>query len=170
MPDKATIEGIMKFVARIEGVDAEAVREGLEIARLHRHVEQLVENRLGDSGLTVRQVEIMESLFFHEPASLTPAALADEVGLTRSAMTSALDSLERQGYTRREPHPQDRRSLFIILTESGREFMANHLPDRCRRISRILQCMSKTERIHLFSGYNKIIAVLEEEMRQGHQT
>ena len=89
MPSQSTIDGILDFASRLEGVDLQVLGEGLEIARLHREVERAVENDLARWGLTARQVEIMEALYHQPEITLTPADLSDEVGLTRSAMTGA---------------------------------------------------------------------------------
>jgi len=35
-------------------------------------------------------------------------------------MTALLDRLERVGYARRIPHPSDRRSILVELTDAGR--------------------------------------------------
>jgi DNA-binding MarR family transcriptional regulator len=41
-------------------------------------------------------------------------------GLTRGAMTTALDRIERAGYARRLRHPDDRRGVLVELTDKGR--------------------------------------------------
>ncbi len=43
----------------------------------------------------------------------TPGQLAQETGLTTGAITGIVDRLEKAGYARREPNPNDRRSLLI---------------------------------------------------------
>ncbi|MEI9902620.1 MAG: MarR family transcriptional regulator [Asticcacaulis sp.] len=43
----------------------------------------------------------------------TPGQLAQETGLTTGAITGIIDRLEKAGYARREPNPNDRRSLLI---------------------------------------------------------
>jgi DNA-binding MarR family transcriptional regulator len=43
------------------------------------------------------------------------------VGLTRGAMTTALDRIERAGYVRRLRHPDDRRGVLVELTDKGRQ-------------------------------------------------
>lgn len=45
-----------------------------------------------------------------------PSALADATGLSRGAMTTALDRLEAAGYVRRVPDPEDRRSVRVETT------------------------------------------------------
>jgi MarR family transcriptional regulator, organic hydroperoxide resistance regulator len=46
---------------------------------------------------------------------MTPGALAQWSGLSSGGVTVVLDRLESAGYVRREPNPDDRRSLLIHL-------------------------------------------------------
>jgi DNA-binding MarR family transcriptional regulator len=45
----------------------------------------------------------------------TPTRLAAATGLSSGGVTVALDRLEKGGYVRREPNPDDRRSLLIHI-------------------------------------------------------
>ena len=163
MPSPTTIAGIVKFATRLRGVESSILREGLEIISLHRRIDALVENDLSRWGLTARQVEIMESLYHNPEGSLTPADLADEVGLTRSAMTGTLDSLEKLGHVVRRSHPSDRRMVTIHLTPSGREFIGGHLSERYQRLFRSMNNLTPAERSTLLRSYAKVIEFLTAE-------
>lgn len=52
--------------------------------------------------------------------SQTPSVIAARSGLTPAAATSMIDRLEAAGHVRRIPHPRDRRSLLVELTDRGR--------------------------------------------------
>ena len=110
--------------------------------------------------MTARQVEIVEALYHNSEGTMTPADLSEEVGLTRSSMTGALDSLEKLGYITRMPHPSDRRMIIISLTSSGQQFINKHLPERYRRLFMIVSCLSSDERAVLLEGYKKVIDLL----------
>ncbi len=45
--------------------------------------------------------------------SATPGQLAAQTGLTTGGVTVVLDRLEKAGFVKREPNPNDRRSLII---------------------------------------------------------
>ena len=160
MPSQSTIKGIVDFAGRLKGINVRVLSEGLEIARLHRQVEQVIENELAAWGLTSRQVEIMESLYHNAEGTLTPADLSEEVGLTRSAMTSALDALEKMGHIVRTPHSSDRRMLAISLTASGQEFIRQRLPERYQRLYGIMNGLAESERSLLLRSYRKVIDFL----------
>jgi DNA-binding MarR family transcriptional regulator len=46
--------------------------------------------------------------------------LVGQLGLGRTAMTAAVDRLERRGWVVRRPHPRDRRIALLELTADGR--------------------------------------------------
>src|SRR5262249_8943093 len=48
---------------------------------------------------------------------LTATDLARAVGLTSGGLSIALDRLERVGYVRRSPHPDDRRRVVVEATD-----------------------------------------------------
>jgi MarR family 2-MHQ and catechol resistance regulon transcriptional repressor len=52
--------------------------------------------------------------------SLPPNEIADRLIISRAAVTSLIDSLERRGYAQRLPHPSDRRMLLVEITTKGR--------------------------------------------------
>jgi MarR family transcriptional regulator, 2-MHQ and catechol-resistance regulon repressor len=54
-------------------------------------------------------------------APLAPNQIADQLIISRATITGLLDTLEKRGYVRRQPHGSDRRMLLIELTDSGRE-------------------------------------------------
>lgn len=50
---------------------------------------------------------------------MTPKQLSDLLGITTGSTTGAVDNLEKAGFLRREPHPDDRRSVELHLTPAG---------------------------------------------------
>jgi DNA-binding MarR family transcriptional regulator len=50
---------------------------------------------------------------------LRPSEIAARVLVTSGTMTPMLDRLEAANFVRREPNPDDRRSVIVVLTEEG---------------------------------------------------
>jgi DNA-binding MarR family transcriptional regulator len=76
--------------------------------------------RLAQSlGISVTELRALGRIA--EADSLTPRALADQLGITTGSVTPLLDRLEDTGYLRRVPHPHDRRSIQLELTGQGAE-------------------------------------------------
>lgn len=65
-------------------------------------------------------------------------ALAEDIFCGPSAVTPAADTLERCGFVRRIPDPQDRRAMLLELTEAGtaaRQTLMAQFVTRFREIS-----------------------------------
>ncbi|NMA42021.1 MAG: MarR family transcriptional regulator [Oligosphaeraceae bacterium] len=163
MASIALMERISEYAKSHCDLDVELLRSGFELMHLTRMIEQLVEAWLAEHDVNLRLIEIMECLFHHPDGVMTPADLSDEVNLSRSAMTSALDSLEKLGYAQRDPYPNDRRMLEVSLTESGREYIAAWLPDRYKKFSLVLESISSNERELLLRTYRKVFEILQKE-------
>ena len=46
MPSESTVRRIVEYASGLEGINPQILQEGLEIACLHRRVEQVMENDL----------------------------------------------------------------------------------------------------------------------------
>lgn len=53
------------------------------------------------------------------PQDARPIDVAAQLGISKQALNYLLRELERLGYLRREPHPDDLRSRRIVLTRRG---------------------------------------------------
>lgn len=63
-----------------------------------------------------------------EGEPLTPREIGARILVTSGTMTTILDTLEKRGLVRRAPHPTDRRSLLVEITEDGRAFLNRTMP------------------------------------------
>jgi len=87
--------------------------------RTARRVKQYAQNKfkLGDFDITVDQWLVMKNLSENE--LLSQSELAHMVFKDQPTLTRIIDILNKKGYVERIPHPQDRRSFQLILTDSG---------------------------------------------------
>jgi DNA-binding MarR family transcriptional regulator len=75
-----------------------------------------------------------------------PSLLAEKIGVTRATMTGLLDGLVKDGLIRRNPDRNDRRKLYLKLTDKGRGVLEAILPDYWTRISKLMGALTRTER------------------------
>lgn len=54
---------------------------------------------------------------------LSPHEIGERQLVTRGTVTGLLDTVEKQGFVRRLPHPDDRRMLLVEITDTGRELL-----------------------------------------------
>ncbi|PSL02563.1 MarR family winged helix-turn-helix transcriptional regulator [Cecembia rubra] len=88
--------------------------------RTARRVKQYAQRKfkLEDFDLTVDQWLVMKNLSENELLSQTE--LAQMVFKDQPTLTRIIDILSKKGYVERIPHPQDRRSFQLVLTETGK--------------------------------------------------
>ncbi len=167
MVRQETTDKVIAYVKELPDIDPEIVRNGLSIFHLHREIEMLAETYVAKRyGLSTRHLETLETLFHKQDKSVTPAQLAEEIHLTRSAMTSNLDSLEHKGYLSRAAHPDDRRMIIITLTQKGKEFCKKIMPARYRDIAKVMKCLSSEMRDTLQIIYSNLMQRIEEMLME----
>ena len=59
---------------------------------------------------------------------ISATRLVEHLGLGRTAMTSVVDRLERNGWVERRPSPIDRRTADLVLTDAGARLVAEIRP------------------------------------------
>ena len=90
------------------------------------------------------------------PGPRTPAELAEAAGVTRATMTGLVDTLERDGFVKREPDPDDRRMMSVRLTRAGERFLRDFLPGHFQAITALMSPLSETERKTLVRLLGKV--------------
>lgn len=88
------------------------------------------------SGLSAARLSALSVLVFRGPLSLTELAAAERV--RPPTMTRIVQSLERDGLVRRDPARDDRRSVRISPTPTGRRRMETA---RRARIERLVEAL-----------------------------
>jgi DNA-binding MarR family transcriptional regulator len=82
-------------------------------------VDEAVARRVGLNATDLRCLSVLS-----RSGTLSAGALADATGLTRGAMTTALDRLEAAGFAARAWDQQDRRAVRVALTGKARRQLA----------------------------------------------
>src|SRR5215475_12820130 len=80
------------------------------------------------------EFEVLLRLGRSPQGQLRMTDLAAQTSLTASGVTRVVDRLERDGLVGRTACPTDRRSLYAVVTESGRTRLEAILPDHLKMI------------------------------------
>ncbi|MFJ3958625.1 MarR family winged helix-turn-helix transcriptional regulator [Arthrobacter sp. NPDC090010] len=67
--------------------------------------------------------------------AVSPRALGAHLGITSASTTALVNRLEKAGYLRREPDPQDRRGLVLHATQAAQVILESSLQ---RQVSALL--------------------------------
>jgi len=118
--------------------------------RASERVRQGVLTNLADTGLDFPGFDVLMTLRRQGKGSaLSPSALAKEMMLSTSAMTSRLDRLEKRGLIERQSDPNDRRGLKIVLTDAGFTLADDLVVSHVQTEERLLSALSEKEREQL---------------------
>lgn len=90
---------------------------GWMIQRLARRLDDVMNARLAEHGLTLPQFAVMMTVLEH--GSLTQAAIGRHFAMPAYAISRAIDALVQAGLIVREEHPESRRAHQIRATDAG---------------------------------------------------
>ena len=94
-------------------------------------------------GLHLTDMQCINVLELPAPPRL--GDLARSTGLTTGGVTVMLDRLEKAGYIKREPNPQDRRSLLVRINPKKLEKMHSYYGEINRQMSAFLEATPEAE-------------------------
>ncbi|TYP86924.1 MarR family winged helix-turn-helix transcriptional regulator [Blastococcus xanthinilyticus] len=98
------------------GLEAEL---GWSLHRVSTAFRQLAPEAVAGVPGGARGYQVLVAAHAGPPAS--QLALAQQLGIDRTAMTYLVDEMETAGLVARRPHPTDRRVRHVVLTDAGLE-------------------------------------------------
>ncbi len=111
------------------------------------------------TGLTTSQLIMLQIVARH--GQVLPSTLARAARLTQATVTSLVDKLERAGLVRRRRDTEDRRRIWVEVTESGRRTLANS-PDLLHdRFRQRFQALEDWEQALLVAALERVAALLD---------
>lgn len=93
---------------------------GYRLRQLSNHVTHSFARKLAAKDVTVAEWALMRSLLGRPP--IAPSRLAEEMSVTRGAITKLADRLIAKDLLAREPDRADKRAQTLRLTAKGAEF------------------------------------------------
>jgi DNA-binding MarR family transcriptional regulator len=96
----------------------ECAHEVLDVVPMVFRVIRAELRKYGAKEMSVPQYRTLAFIYRNEGASLSEAG--DYIGLTLPTMSVLVDGLVARGLVNRRTHPEDRRRMTLMLTESGR--------------------------------------------------
>ncbi|GAA4886552.1 MULTISPECIES: MarR family winged helix-turn-helix transcriptional regulator [Saccharopolyspora] len=93
------------------------------IMRVQQILQSAVDSALRPHNLTFARYEALVLLTFSRRGSLPMRVMGDRLQLHPTSVTNIVDRLEQDGLVRRTPHPTDRRTTLVEITDDGRDLM-----------------------------------------------
>jgi DNA-binding MarR family transcriptional regulator len=92
------------------------------VLTLHAHVERELALALQRRhGIGLSEYRSLEHLHHSEKSELRMQDLADKVGLGQSSVTRLVGRLETAGFAYKDLCPSDKRGVYAVITDEGRE-------------------------------------------------
>ena len=104
--------------------------------------------------ITNNDVHIIEAIGMNEPKNMS--TIAREISVTVGTLTIAMNSLVKKGYVLRERGKEDRRVVYISLTERGRAAYVHHARFHKAMIDSISDDMTSEEMELLIKTLTKL--------------
>lgn len=89
------------------------------IMRVQQIIQSAVDSALKPHGLTFARYEALVLLTFSKRGSLPMRVMGERLQLHPTSVTNIVDRLEKNGLVNRLPHPTDRRTTLVAITEEG---------------------------------------------------
>ncbi len=116
----------------------------LSILMSYEVLARYLEVQLKRHGVSLIRFNIMSTLY-KNGGEMTPSGIAESVFREKNSVTAVINTLEREGVVRREPSPNDGRSVKVVITDKGWQ-EANRLSPVAQELSReALSCMDKEQ-------------------------
>lgn len=92
------------------------------LRRLIRATDLHSKHLVRTAGLTASQVLLLQAI--NDESLVTSSQLARIISLSQATVTTILDHLEARGLVSRQRSTEDKRKVYISLTEQGRQVLA----------------------------------------------
>jgi DNA-binding MarR family transcriptional regulator len=100
---------------------AETMAAVTNVMRVQQILQSAVDAALRPHGLTFARYEALVLLVFSRHGSLPMKVMGQRLQLHPTSVTNIVDRLEADQLVERTPHPTDRRTTLVAITEAGRQ-------------------------------------------------
>lgn len=127
------------------------------VVRLFRDIMDIEQKAIITSefeDITNNDMHVIEAIGIEEPKNMT--SIARELSVTVGTLTIAMNSLVKKGYVERTRGKEDRRVVYISLSEKGRRAYRHHARFHKEMIDSMTSGLSKEEMEALIRSLNKL--------------
>lgn len=85
--------------------------------------QQLARDMLKEDNARITEYDVLETLRFGPERGLRMQDLIDRVVISNSGMTRLVDRLYESEYVDRQVYPENRREVYVLITDKGKELV-----------------------------------------------
>ncbi|NNG36366.1 MarR family winged helix-turn-helix transcriptional regulator [Nakamurella aerolata] len=113
---------VSRFLGPSDAVPTETAELIDQLAQLNMANERMRATLAKELGMSLHEFSAL-GYIDNAAGTATPKALAGNLYITTGSATALIDRMVDAGYVARAPHPTDRRSILLELTDEGRQLM-----------------------------------------------
>lgn len=134
----------------------------LVFALLDLGIEIDTEGQAAAALIGINQTDLICLNALFRQGAMTAGQLANVIGLTSGATTTAIDRLERAGYVRRQPDPTDRRRVLVQASKHGAHQAFGLFDDLLERTAQLSASYSDDQLTLLLELLDRFRALIAE--------
>jgi DNA-binding MarR family transcriptional regulator len=131
------------------------------LRRIIRAVDIYSRKLNNNSGLTTPQLLCLHSL--EKAETMTLSELTREVNLSGSTVNGIVDRLEAKGYVIRKRSTQDRRRVYLHMTEAGKNAVQKAPSLLQDKLSSALAKLPESEQATITAALEQVVGLMELE-------
>jgi len=120
-------------------------------------------NRITKSGLSMREVHLLEMIANDDKNCTTISTIAKSFDITLASVTVMVNKLEQSGFLVKNKSETDGRRIILQLTEKGKTINEEHENFHKNMISKISKNLSKKEKSFLAKGVSTLNEMFKKE-------
>lgn len=134
------------------------------LLRVHAAIVPLLERELAESqNMPLSWYDVLLELNAAPDRRLRMTELGGRVVLSRERVSRVVDELARAGLVRRDRNPDDKRSVFAVITPAGRDRLRAAAPTYLDGIQRLFSDhLDDDEARTIASALDRVLAALAE--------
>ncbi|MFP7674974.1 MarR family winged helix-turn-helix transcriptional regulator [Marivita sp. S0852] len=146
----------------MESPSSERIDECLIALRRILRATSMYDRELANAtGVTPAQLRVLQLLDFKDNFTMTPKALAAQMGIAQATVTAIIDKLQASGMLTRNRSETDRRQTNLAITEVGRATV-HAAPDALQqRFVRAFDRMHDWEQSQLVASLQRVASMLD---------
>ena len=128
-----------------------------------RRLLEALDADLEDHELSMPDYEILAQLSDAPDRTMRMSELAEVAMISRSRLSHRIKVMEKEGWVRREPCPDDKRGSFAIMTAKGWKAIVAAAPDHVNSVrSRFLDVIDKGDQKVLAEIFDRVATRIKD--------
>mgnify|MGYP001238895088 CR=1 FL=1 len=114
------------------------------LSKAYKHVMDYAVKDMKRNGLSASEFSILE-LLYHK-GKIPLQRIGEKILVTSGSITYTVDKLEKKGYLRRVPCPNDRRVTYAEITPSGKALFDRIFPAHADEVESVMDGLTAEEK------------------------